>query len=535
MTPTTPVQAFRIPPAWIGFLLSVAVLAGPRAAAGQDLDPVPVTVLVVVDQLRADLLDRYDEMFTGGFRRLRDGGFRFTEATHDHSITLTAPGHATLSTGTHPSRHGIVANLWIENGVIVENIVDPTNPAIGASGRPGTSLDPLKRSTVAEWLVEAHPDARVLSVSGKARAAALMMGRAEGTVLWFDASAGRFLTSDTWADDYPKWVDDVHDDQLDELLEERVWELEVPERHRGLARADDVPYEGDGVHTTFPHSFEDEAESWGGDGAGWWSTTPALDRATLMVARAGIDAEGFGADDVPDLVMISLSQTDRVGHEYGPRSLEQLDNLYRLDAELGRFMEWMDRRFGPDGWRMVLTADHGVADAPEQAQADGRAGLRVDMAAAVGFEGRLSAAATSPDTDPTELPEVLARAAVEVPWIEQAWTFDELLATGGESADSFTVLQSRSAYPGRLTGVIGPQGVELRFSEGSLLWTVPRGTTHGSPYMYDRHVPFVVFGAGVPGGHHDGAVSTVDVAPTLARLLGIQAAADLDGMARPIG
>jgi predicted AlkP superfamily pyrophosphatase or phosphodiesterase len=534
---TTSLPSVRRAPAWIGLLVPLWALGPPSATAAQapDPDPVPVTVLLVVDQLRADLLDRYDEVFTGGLRRLRDGGFRFTAATHDHSITLTAPGHATLSTGTHPSRHGVVANLWIENGVVVENIVDPSSSAVGAPGRPGTSLDRLMRSTVAEWLEAAHPDARLLSVSGKARAAALMMGRAAGTVLWFDAGAGRFVTSETWAEEYPDWVDGVHRDELAALMAERVWDLELPDGSRRLARADEVPYEADGVHTTFPHAFEDVAESWGGDWAAWWASTPALDRATLLVAMAGIEGEELGVDDVPDLLMISLSGTDRVGHEYGPRSLEQLDNLYRLDTELGAFMDWMDARFGSDGWRMVLTADHGVADAPEQAEADGRAGLRVGMVEAVEFEGRLSAAATAPDTDPAALPEALARAAVDVPWIEQAWTFEELLAAGGESPDSFTVLQSRSTYPSRLTGLLGQQGIEMRFYEGSLLWTVPRGTTHGSPYMYDRHVPFVVFGAGVPGGRHDGGVATVDVAPTLARLLGIEAPEDLDGVARPIG
>ncbi|HKK92953.1 MAG TPA: alkaline phosphatase family protein [Longimicrobiales bacterium] len=535
MTPSSDASPRSIP----AFLAAVTLLLGvllsaPSAASAQASEraPAPVTVLMVIDQLRADLLDRYDEVFTAGLRRLRDDGYRFTQATHDHAITLTAPGHATLSTGTHPSRHGVVANVWIENGVVIENIVDETRSALDAPRSSGTRLDPLTRSTVGEWLQDVHPEARVLSVSGKDRAAALMAGRSDASVLWFDGAAGRFVTSDTWADAYPEWVDDFHDDDFPELLETRTWDLIVPPRHRGLAREDEAAFEADGVNTTFPHEFD--REYWGGDVAAWLATTPYLDRATRLIAQAGIEGEGIGTDDIPDLVMISLSQTDRVGHAYGPRSLEQLDNLVRLDAELGEFMDWMDGRFGSDGWRMVLTADHGVADAPEQATEEGSPGHRVTMMEAVEFEGRLSEVATEYGVGRAGLADTLALVAPEIAWIEQAWTLTDLLA-GGPAQDSFTVLQARSSHPGRQTGVLGAQGVEMRLTEGTLLWTVPRGTTHGSPYMYDRHVPLVVLGGGIPTGLNDEPVATVDVAPMLAVLLGIEAPDDLDGVPRPIG
>ena len=512
---------------------------GARQTTSPD-GPPPVTVLVVVDQLRADLLDRYDEVFTGGFRRLRDAGWRFTRTTHEHALTLTAPGHATLSTGTFPSHHGVVSNAWIEDGPagrrVVENVVDATVPVAGAPNVPGAAPTPLLRSTLGEWLQDAHPDARVLSVSAKSRAAVLLAGRADAGVYWFDERLGAFVTSVHYADASPEWLRDFNANRLPELHRDSVWALDVPPAARSLARGDTAAWEGDGVHTAFPHAFRDAPEAWGDDFWGWWATTPHLDHATRLLVQAGIEAEGIGDDDVPDLVTVSFSQTDRVGHAYGPRSLEQLDNLLRLDRELGTFLDWLDARFGPDGYLLALTADHGVADAPEQAALDGLPAFRITTDSALVLQNLLNDIADDVGMDPAVLSGALAAGVPRISWIEQAWTFAELLENGaGEAAaDSFTVLQARSAYPGRLTGVLGGQGVEMRMSPWTLGWSYPRGTTHGTPYLYDRHVPFVLFGAGVRAGASDEPVATADVAPTLAALLGLVAPNDLDGRARTI-
>ncbi|MEJ2541256.1 MAG: alkaline phosphatase family protein [Gemmatimonadota bacterium] len=214
-------------------LLVLTLVLGPLAAgppqpgpgngaAGEGRAGSPVTpegqqapsllVMIVVDQLPAELLDRYDPAFTGGLRRLRDEGLRFLSTTHDHAITETAPGHATLVTGTWPSHHGVVSNQWWEaeppSFKAVLNVVDPKAPVLGYPQLPGASPAVLERDGLADWLQAANPDSRVVSVSGKARGAVLLASHSDADVFWFEPALGRFVTSTHYASDYPDWVTD---------------------------------------------------------------------------------------------------------------------------------------------------------------------------------------------------------------------------------------------------------------------------------------------------------------------------------------
>ncbi len=512
--------------------------SGAAPLGAQDVNPPPVVVLVVVDQLRADLLDRYDQVFTAGFRRLRDQGYRFTQATHDHALTLTAPGHATVVTGTSPSKHGVVDNAWVYDGPdgrrMVENVIDPAYPLLEDPSFVGASPEVLERSGIGEWLQAARPGAKVLTASAKPRSSVLMAGRSDATPIWFEEGLQRFVTSTWYMDDYPEWLDTFNEDVVPALAGSGVWELEVPEQFRSLARPDSADYEGDGIHTTFPHTFEEASATWGDDFWGWWAATPRLDRATRLVAQAGIEGMGIGEDDITDLVAVSFSQTDRIGHSYGPLSLEQLDNLYRLDREIGAFLEWLDRRFGADGYLLALTADHGMANIPEYTASLGLPGLRLTTDSALVLQNDLNVIAAGIDpARPQDLTPALVAGVTRISWIEQAWSFTDLLGNNAP-ADSFTVLQRRSTFPGRRTGILGGQGMEMRFSPNTLTWSYARGSTHGSPYLYDRHVPFILFGKGVTAGIDGQPVSTTDIAPTLAEMLGIAAPDDLDGVSRRI-
>lgn len=526
-------------------VLPLAVCAGlpiPGASAAEKQaraeDAPPLVVLVVVDQLRADLLHRYDAVFTGGFRRLLDQGFRFEQATHDHAITYTAPGHATLATGTTPSRHGVVSNAWFQMGAQgweqVDNVLSDQTPVLETPVVPGGSPRVLLRDGLADWLQAAHPEARVVSVSAKSRAAVLMAAHSDAQVFWFEEALGRFVSSVHYMDAYPDWFTAFNDSILPGFVADTVWRLEVPARYRALAWPDSATHEGDGVHTAFPHAF---AESeWLASQGGfwyWWGGTPPLDRATRLLVQAAVEAEGLGADSVPDLLAVSFSQTDRVGHAFGPRSLEQLDNLYRLDRELGELLDWLDRRLGTDGYVLLLTADHGIMDSPEVTVAEGGRAMRIPRDSAYALQRVMNAVAGEVGVQD---PEALARGLVEripsLTWVDQAWTFGELSLPPVARPDSFTVLQARSTHPGRLTGVLWRQGVEVRFGENTLLWSYPRGSTHGSPYLYDRHVPFILLGRGVGAGASFEAASANDVAPTLASLAGIPYPSDLDGVPR---
>ena len=334
--------------------------------------------MVVVDQLREPYLERYGDLFTGGFRRLLDQGRLYTRATHDHAVTETAVGHATLATGVYPMRHGIVANEWqvrTPKGLVdVSNVGDSTVKIVGYPTLAGVSPHYLMRPGLADWLVAANPRSQVASVSGKDRGAVQPAAHARGHVYWFEPRAGRFVTSTYYRDRYPAWADEFTARVLPRLARDSVWASTIPAAALGRASADTVPWEGDGVHTGFPHRFVDE----GRPGAywGWFSATPMLDAATLEYARTMVTSLGLGRDDAPDFLNVSLSQTDRIGHAYGPLSREQLDNLLRLDRELGEFFTFLDRTVGAGRWVVGLSADHGSLVSPETSWPGERAGRR---------------------------------------------------------------------------------------------------------------------------------------------------------------
>jgi predicted AlkP superfamily pyrophosphatase or phosphodiesterase len=534
-------------PALIGSALLLAIgcaatpASGPAAGAasptGSNPDAQegpPLVVLMVIDQLPASALDRFGPAFDGGLRRLLDQGLTFRNATHDHSVTETAPGHATIATGTEPAKHGVPSNDWWEftDGQMrpVLNVIDPTVPLIDDESLSGASPSVLRRSTLAEWMQDADDDTRVVSVSGKPRGAVLLAGHSDDAhVYWFDEAVGRFVSSRHYRDRYPGWVRDFNDEQVAAFAADSVWELTVPDRHRSLARSDSFPWEGDAVHTAFPHAYSDgSGDQWFW---AWWAATPALDAATLDLAKLAVVEEDLGDDAVPDLLAVSLSQTDRVGHGYGPRSLEQLDNLVRLDRELEEFFGWLDDRFGDGGYLVAWTSDHGVLDMPEVRFAEGLPGLRLTQESVAPLQEILDRVGTMTDMD--ERARTLAEAVPHVSWIDRAWTHAALQAAVAQP-DSFTQLQRSGYVPDRMAGILSRAGIELQFTEGTLSWVYPVGTGHGSPYHYDRHVPMGFYGWGIEAGTREERVSVADIAPSLARLLGITAPDDLDGVARAI-
>ena len=374
--------------------------AGAPTAASTDRAAAALAVMIVVDQFREPYLERYGDLFTGGFRRLLDQGRLYTRATHDHAVTETAVGHATLATGVYPMRHGVVANEWqvrTPRGLVdVSNVGDSTVKIVGNPTLPGVSPHYLMRPGLADWLVAANPRSQVASVSAKDRGAVLPAAHVKGQVYWFEPRAGRFVTSTYYRDRYPAWADEFTSRVLPRFARDSVWASTIPAAALGRASADTVPWEGDGVHTVFPHRFGEEGRP--GGYWGWFAATPMLDAATLDYARTMVTSLGLGRDDAPDFLNVSLSQTDRIGHAYGPLSREQLDNLLRLDRELGEFFTFLDRTVGAGRWVVGLSADHGSLVAPEtpwpgerpgrRGTAEEKAELRATRDTAVALEAR---------------------------------------------------------------------------------------------------------------------------------------------------
>ncbi len=490
-------------------------------------------VLIVVDQLKADLLDRYNSAFVGGLRRLLDEGLVFENATHDHAFTETTPGHASIATGTYPSRHGMVANQWRQqfNGRSREifNVVHEDYRTVGEDLGGGAAPVRLERTGLADWIIEEDKDSQVLSISAKDRSAVLLGGKNTRPTIWFNSKQGQFVTSTYYSKSLPRWVERFNK-ELEELRAplDSVWTSSIPDEFRRLSRPDTAQGEGDGVHTAFPHLRTEAGAGVALEDGEWLEMTPELDHATLGLARAGILELKLGKDETPDLLTLGLSQTDRVGHAYGPYSREQLDNLLRLDQELGAFFKFLDAEVGADQYVVALTADHGMTALPEYRVARGTPGRRLRVDDREELEELLGQVVRGAGTtDILKIAPDIAEAFEGIDWIRQAWP--TALLNRVNSSDTVEVFFARSVYPGRTTGPVGRFGVTLQLEPGVMTWDQPLGSTHGSVYHADRHVPLIFMGPGVRAGRTPQRVATVDIAPTLAHMFGIRTPDNLDG------
>lgn len=528
------------PPVFLSALVLLAVAAcggGPRDRSAAPAHQGPrLVVLVAIDQLRADLLERYRPAFTGGLAHLLDNGRHFPGASHRHSMTTTAVGHTTLSTGVVPTRHGIVGNSWREwaaNGELlsVYSVQDTLSPILGVPEAEGRSAANLRVGGLADWMLAADPETRVVSISKKDRAAIPLAGRTRDHVYWIDEDRGRFVTSTWYRDEYPGWVERFNDARMPGLMGDSIWERRVAGGFTGLARVDAFEFEGDGEHTVFPHR---RAEEQGGPMPAaqyrWASRTPSTDRAVLELARTAMEELKLGRRrDGPDYLALGFSQTDYVGHDYGPLSQEQLDNLVHLDRVLADLFELLDREVGQDAWILGFSADHGVMDVPEWSAREGRDTRRTRREE---VREMLQVASVAAEPSPDLTPEDRARVAAaveELPWVADALTPAEILEA---EPDSFAVLFAQAYSDTRLTGPLAPWGVGLRTRQGVLYRTARRGTTHGSAYWFDRSVPFILMGRGVTPGVSEGPVYSYDMAPTLAALASVAIPTGLDG--RPL-
>ena len=469
--------------------LAVALAATVSPGVSAQDDGPKLVIMLVVDQLRGDLLDRYEPAFTAGFRQLLDEGFRFTQASHAHARTSTAPGHATLTTGVHPSRHGVVANSWYEQiGFAWESsyaVGDPPSPILDFETEPslpGRSPKTILREGLPDWLHNANDRSRRISISKKDRAAITMGGQTSEHVYWLLPELGRFITSTHYRNRYPRWLERFNQRVMPAIAAETVWDTGVPERFRSLARPDGAAYEYDGIHSTFPHVSSEEAP---GDNAqvhnAWGFDQSRVDAAVMALAYEVIDEFDLGQRREQDYLAISLSATDRVGHAFGPFSQEQLSNLIHVDRLLGEFFDYLDEEVGEDKWLIGLAGDHGVLTIPE-AQVEMGTNPEAQRIPEAERNARLARALQDAARNggyPEDIAERLARLVEQRGLVAKAYTHAEL--TNGEPADTFAVLFRNSYYAGRAWGPLSRWGVEIRFGEGDLVG-FPTGTNHESTY-----------------------------------------------------
>jgi hypothetical protein len=532
-----------------------------------------LVVLVVVDQLGSEWLERLEPALEGGLARFVRHGRWYTQAAHEHALSVTAPGHASLATGSHPARHGIVANEWFEResgrmrAAVEDAHARPLLPAHAASGaasqaRSAASGAALRVDGLADWIAAADARARTLAIAGKDRGAVLLAGRGPQLALWWDREHGGFVSSTAYASALPDWVQAWNRAWLARAsATPEVWQ---PLQRAALAALELAPDEQEGEsfgldgRRSFPHAAPPvSAPPRAGELArlaDFSFRSPLVDAHVLELASRALSELELGQDEATDLLALSLSARDSVGHLFGPASREATDVALRVDAGLGAFFAQLDARIGAEHWIAMLSADHGVLELPERLRARGDTGVRVPAAELHALRARLEEASAEGapiarfdggqlDLAPSALaPAALAaqRARLAAVLREHAsyalhvHTRDELLrelerargapATDRAPADAALRLALASFDAQRSPDV----SVQLR--PGHLL-PLAQGTTHGSPHEYDRRVPLVFLGPGFEAARSAAPVATVDAAPTLLERLGLPVPAALDGRA----
>jgi predicted AlkP superfamily pyrophosphatase or phosphodiesterase len=510
-----------------------------------------LVVVLVVDQMRADYLERFGGLFTGGFARLLQDGAVFTDARHDHAATYTAVGHATISTGVYPARHGIVGNEFFdrEENREVYNSLDDQAPLLGDPEAPGRSPNRLLREGFGDWLKRASPDSKVFSVSIKDRAAIMMGAKQPDGVYWYHPSARGFVTSTYYESEYPDWVDAFNGSGLVDSYFARTWtRLLEPEAYTA-SREDSFPIESGGRNFTFPYDLSVFDDGSGAPNQSYYSflrRTPFGDEFTLEFARAIVTNENLGADDAPDILIVAASAADYIGHRWGPYSQEVQDHYLRLDGYLDSFFAFLNETVGAANYAVVLSGDHGVAAAPEEMARRGLDAQRIAPAvfrATVinALEGGVEALGLEEQPGISYLEGLLLefrdqresdawgsrfRAALATRLRDASFLLDavsaEQVAAADLEGDAVISMFRRSYHPSRSPDVMLHMKPYYLLS-GDI-------ATHGSAHIYDRHVPLIFLGNGYEPGWHTDQVRTVDIAPTLATLLGLDVPDDVDGV-----
>src|SRR6267378_1227660 len=310
-----------------------------------------LVVVITVDQLRPDYFTRWKGQLTGGLGQLATEGAFFTDGYQDHAVTETAPGHSTILSGMWPAHTGIIRNS--------EGVQDSLAPLLGTTG-PGASPRRFRGTTLFDWLKAVDPTTRALSVIRKDRNAILPIGRAKEQVYWYQS--GLFTTSRYYADSLPLWVRTFNARRLPFKAANATWALLLPDS--AYKEDDNEPWENGGRDVLFPHRLPADSVRAAGAVAG----TPMLDSLTLLFALDGLEVLRLGRRGT-DILAVSLSSTDAVGHAYGPDSREIHDQVLRLDRYLSWFLKRLTDRVGRDNVVVVLTADHGVTSFPERTRA----------------------------------------------------------------------------------------------------------------------------------------------------------------------
>lgn len=499
---------------------------------------------IVIDQMCYEYLYRYQDKFSQeGFVLMMNNGTNCRNANYNYVPTFTGPGHASVYTGTTPSNHGIVGNEWYDrnSGKVINCVEDSTVQTIGSASDEGQcSPLNLKANTITDQLKLTYPDAKVISMSIKNRGAILPGGHLSDGSYWFDYATGQFITSSFFETELPSWVKEFNDQKLADKYMKEKWDLLLKSSEYTASGPDNSPYEHllkGKTSPTFPYNLKEMAPD--GDYS-LFTHTPFANTLLADFAIRAITAENLGTDVQTDMLCISFSSTDILGHAMGPYSVEIEDMYLRLDLEIKKLIKELEATVGKDQFTIFLTADHAVVPVPQYLKDNKLPGgyffLSENM---VNLEKKLTEKygddlileqenlniyldhdkIKSKNLDLKEVEQFVAFEVHNWVGVKRVFTSTQLYTTGSddewkdmvrkgfhhsESGDVLFILE-----PGYL-----PKSVDSEKAR--------KGTSHGSAFGYDTHVPLLWYGAGIPKQEIFRTIEITDISATLVHILNLQ-------------
>jgi hypothetical protein len=524
-----------------------------------------------VDQFRYDYLERFEDLFgPNGFRRLMRDGASWTQSNYDHMPTYTAPGHGTMMTGAYPAESGIIGNEWLDrpSGKRITSVTDESVKLLGGlPNDPGSSPSRLMASTVGDEMRLATNDrSKVIGISVKDRSSILLAGRHANAAYWFSTSSGTMVSSTYYFNELPAWVASFNNAKPADKYFGAKWERLLPEsEYLKRAGPDNPSWEnvtGWGDTNSFPHTITGGATKPERNFYIGLDYSPFVNDMLVSFAQEAIVNEQLGQDDDTDVLTVSFSANDYVGHRFGPYSQEVMDVTLRTDRNVATLLDFVEARVGLANTLVAFTADHGVSPIPEHAAALGLGGGRIPFATVMGKIQAAISARYNPQgktPDPTadyllqfnegnawrqwylnnniyfnydalkrdgvnleEFSQVVVAAALTVPGIARCFSRLQLLRGATSVTDPIERRALHGFYPSRSGDVVMVAEPYKYIAE-----TIT--ATHGSPYTYDTHVPTIIMGTGVNAGRYWEPATPADIAPTLSALLRITAPSNATG------
>ncbi len=506
-----------------------------------EAQPPKLVVAILVDQLRYDYLERFHDHFCeGGFKLLAEKGTFLTFARYDYCPTVTGPGHASFLSGTSPSVHGIIGNDWFDKASkkSVYCCSDESVHGVGTSS-PAGKMSPRNfiGGTLADEM-RLRFRSKVIGISMKDRGAIFPAGKQPAGAYWFESSSGKFITSSYYRPELPNWVEKFNSEERPKAFVGQTWER-LLEPSKYLWEDDQL---GEGMFAgekspVFPHAIAISPK------AGYENiiSSPYGNALLADFAKAAIEGEQLGQGPQTDLLSVSFSCIDYVGHRFGPYSQEVQDITLRLDRQLADLLAYIDQKIGLSNTAIVLTADHGVAPTPEFSKTHGLGGERIDDIALVGElleklndrfgEGSYLLHRKLSDGQLHFNHETLREKHIAAPVLAE-FIREWALATGKFQA-CFTREQLLNGQTPGAVGRLVLNGYNAERSGDIVLVLKPyilhsgskSGTTHGSPFSYDTHVPVLFYGPSFKSGRYSDEFYITDIAPTLSAALHMESPA----------